>query len=112
MSRPKINISGSTMDLLTTMSEGNPGAITVLMKMIEAGEENLILILGLDDMNIRGSQIWVGYKDYCEENIETFLACVRDREQGMVDQINEECYRPDLDYEGYDQKAVTSGASW
>ncbi len=63
-------------------------------------------------MNIRGSQIWVGYKDHCKQDIEAFKTAISQRDQAMVDTINSECFQPDLDYEGYKEKAVTSGASF
>ena len=37
-------------------------------------------ILSLDDMNMRGSQIWVAYKDHCGQDIEKFIACIKERE--------------------------------
>ena len=64
--RTPINLSDSTLDMIVAMSEGNPGALTVLMGMLESDNPAAtMMILHLDDMNIRGTQIWVGYKDHC-----------------------------------------------
>ena len=45
-------------------------------------------ILNLDDMNIRGSQVWLGYKDHCGEDIEKFVQCAKNRDESMVEAIN------------------------
>ncbi len=113
MSRKSLGMN-STLDLLVEMGEGNPGGLTVLASMIKENEDNLMCIMHLDDMNIRGSQIWVGYKDHCGENMETFIKCIRARDPEMIKPINNECYRPEFanDYEGYYEEAVTRGASW
>lgn len=87
--RESIELTDNTMDVLIKMSEGNPGAVTVLTEMIKRHPmDGLIRILDIDDMNIRGSQIWIGYKDHCGEDIEKFMACCQSRDQAMVDTIN------------------------
>ncbi len=110
MTREQIDLDGGAMTLLISLSEGNPGAITVLSQMIK-NNDNLIHLFSLDDMNMRGSQIWVGYKDYCGENIDAFIDCIRERDPEMVKVVNEECYRPEYG-DGYQEKAVARGASW
>lgn len=113
------------MDVIVKMAEGNPGATVVMAEMLKADPDNLMLILSLDDMNIRGSQIWVGHKDYCgamregdkepltkEEQMKRFIQAIKDRDPKMIEKINEECFHPDLEFEGYKEKAVTHGASW
>ena len=60
------------------MSEGNIGAVKVMMRIIELeGDIGLCTILDLNDMNIRGSQIWVGYKDYCKCDIGLFVKSIK-----------------------------------
>ena len=67
----KITVNMSTMDILMVMSEGNPGAITVLAKMLNE-PMGLFQILFLDSMDIRGSKIWMLYKDCSGENMTKF----------------------------------------
>lgn len=100
--RQKISLSMSFQDLIILMSEGNPGAATVLMMLFPVAE-SLSTILSLDDMNIRGSQIWVAYKDFAGKDMEKFLKAVRDRDPEMVAVVNREVR---------DRTAVTSGASY
>lgn len=99
------------MDILTTMAEGNPGAINVLLEIFKTEEliAGLSLVLKLDEMNMRGPQIWVGYKDHCGCDIDTFKQAVVYGDQAMVDKVNSECFHPDLVEEYgavYGEKAV------
>lgn len=105
-SRKNIELNMNFMDVITVLAEGNPGAVTVLASMLK-NPDGLFHMLHLDDMNIRGSQIWIGYKYYCEQDLGRFTKCILDRDAGMVAKINEmnqeqgDCWR-----------AVTSGASF
>lgn len=107
-SREPINLDDTTMDVLLKMAEGNPGAITVLSQLLErddpTGLPGLLTILSLDDMNMRGPQIWVGYKDHCGEDIEAFAAAVNSRDPEMIATVNAES--------GVDERAVPSGAAF
>lgn len=101
--RQKITLTMTTTDILVLMSEGNPGGLTVLCEMMKKDPMNMFVILHLDDMNMRGSQIWVGYKDYCKEDLNKFIECCKKRDKDMVNLVNKECP---------ENIAVTSGASF
>jgi hypothetical protein len=105
--RKEILLTDSLMDLMMTMSEGNPGAINVIMSLLkERPDDGMMLLLHLDDMNIRGTQIWIGFKDHCHEQINNFVQCIKNRSPEMVSVINDEGIRGN-----HKEKAVTSGAS-
>lgn len=105
--RKKLNATGTMMDVLMEMSEGNPGAISVLAQLLEGNPmDGFTSILALDDMNMRGSQIWVGYKDYCGQDIDKFRAAIKSRDQMMVDTVNEH------QGTGTEEQACTRGASF
>lgn len=90
MNRTKINITGTVMDMLLQMGEGNPGALSILSKLWQLpGPDALMSILDLDDMNMRGSQIYVAWKDYCGEDMEKFKDSIRNRDPEMVRVVNE-----------------------
>lgn len=104
--RQKISLHQSVFEIVQIMSEKNPGAMDVLSRTIQA-EKSLFpikTILDLDDMNIRGYQIWLGYKDFCNADIAEFISKVNSRDQGLVDFINK--------YPGAKEMAVSSGASF
>lgn len=104
--RKEIDVMSATMDMLMLMAEGNPGAVTVLAQLMKA-DEGILLILGLDDMNIRGTQIWIGFKDYCGNDIKKFSKCILERDKGMVEKINQEGLRGN-----HNHKAVEGGAAF
>lgn len=109
MSRKRITLGGSVQDLILIMGEGIPGALRVLLDIItDDSESGLMTILGLDDMNIRGSQIWIGYKDFCGEDLEVFKLAIKDRSREMVDLINSRA----ADTNAPEERAVTGGASF
>lgn len=112
MVRTNIDPFKSLQDAIFTMSEGNPGAITVLGWCLkEEGQMNFMMgtLLDLDDMNIRGSQIWIAFKDYCGENLDSFIELVKKRDPNMVDMVNQASLKG---WTGTQSKAVTSGASY
>lgn len=103
--REPISLSDSTMDMVIAMSEGNPGGLSVLMDMLKSDDPAApMMVLSLDDMNIRGTQIWLGYKDHCGSDMAVFLQAIKDRDPAMVATINEQS--------GIKEQAVTSGASF
>ena len=107
--REKIVLSEDVLDIMIKMSEGNSGAATVLTALLAVADydnydKNFLLVLNLDDMNIRGSQIWVGFKDHCNSDMDWFKRAIMARDPDMVETINAAC-------EG-EEKAVVSGGSW
>lgn len=67
MRNEKITGDMSIMDVMMVMSEGNPGALTVLMQMIQ-NSRGFTDILLLDTLDIRGSKVWMLYSDSCGKN--------------------------------------------
>ncbi len=107
ISRAEININGSVLDMLLLMAEGNPGAATVLSQIMNKYDAGAMRIFDLDDMNIRGSQIWVAFKDVCNEDLDVLCEKLRKRDPSMVEAVNKEMLRDP--YFGW--LAVQHGAS-
>jgi len=107
--REKIVPSDNVLDIMIKMSEGNSGAATILaylhgeLALLNEPPGLLVMLLDLDDMNIRGSQIWVGFKDHCNSDIAWFKRAILARDPDMVDTINASC--------GGHEKAVVWGGS-
>lgn len=105
--REKITSDDNILSIISKMSEQNPGAITSLSSLIKDDPKSgFMLILSLDDMNIRGSQVWTVYKDYCNEDIEKFKEVIHNRDNDMIEFINEQS----ASING--EKAVAGGASF
>ena len=79
-------------NIIIKLSEGNPGAISVIMQMkISAGTidpQNFMGSLGsiffLDSLCIYGSRIWMLYKDVCEQDIKLVVAMLRAVQLGII----------------------------
>lgn len=90
--KPRINLTDSTMDALTKMAGGKPGAITVLMKFMKEGQAidprgalgGLGLVLLLDTFDIYEERIWMLYKDVCKQDLVNTIACLRGCQLGMI----------------------------
>jgi hypothetical protein len=107
--RERITLNDSPFDMMIKMSEGNPGAITALAELAKndpMGMNGVMLILHLDDMGMRGSQIWVAYKDHCKQDIAAFVKAIEDRDPAMVATVNASRGVGDV------PPAVTNGASF
>jgi hypothetical protein len=90
--REPLDLADSLTDVVFKMSEGNPGAVNVLSQILNKDQmAGMMNILSLDDMNMRGPQIWVGYKDHCGEDIDTFINKIRGRDLQMLKAVNEQC---------------------
>ena len=63
-------------ELLVKMADGNPGAIVMLLQLLEQGSRGDIAVYLLNAYGIKGSDLWVLYKDLCGENIEKVINLV------------------------------------
>lgn len=92
----------SPEEAVEEMVEGNEPALHVVTEIVNKHRMPHVVLLDLDDMNIRGEQIQIGV-NACNGNIKKFVEEVTARSQWLVDEINRECMR---------HKAVTGGASF
>ena len=71
MGNEKITANMTIMDMIVVMSEGNPGAISVIAQMMQDPHSILDIIL-CDSLDIRGSKLYMLYNDCCGRNIAVF----------------------------------------
>lgn len=93
--RKEITPEMNTHAVVALLSKGNPGAVRVCMDILTSGPEGIITLLSMDDMNMRGSVIWLGYKDICKQDLNVFMEKITNRDPVMVDAINA---LPDMSY--------------
>lgn len=94
MSNSRIQLEDTLIDIMSKMSDGNPGACTVLMRMFKDGPTidpqafagGLSSILLMDTFRIYGPNIWMLYKDVCKEDIVSTIAVLRACQLGLVSQ--------------------------
>lgn len=75
----RIILDTTLADSMMALAEGNPGAITALGELIKDNDEAFIDLCHLDDMRVYGPDIWIGYKDICNFEIEEFRTKIRTR---------------------------------
>lgn len=85
----KISLTMSKMDIIICMSEGNPGAINVIMQILDSKIDPdiidpLMYILVLDTFEIYGSHIWMLYKYVCKQDIKMTLGMIRAVQLGII----------------------------
>lgn len=88
----KIKLTDSLQDSVVKLCQGNVGALNVLMQIIKDGKsidpdsalENIGPLLHLDDLGIYGSNIWILYKERCEQNINKLIALLRANQLGFI----------------------------
>ena len=102
----RINLNDDLQSAIIKMADGNPGALTVLMRLLqpEANEidpDNLMgglgNILSLDSIGIYGTDIYVLMNDICENNMVKFITVLRSHQLGLIgaDELRNACGRQD-----------------
>lgn len=77
--------------LVTKLCDRNPGALNVLIELFKSGADGVECLQILDELKLHGSMIWVGYKDYCGQDLAKFKEAVKARDPLMLVKIKEEC---------------------
>jgi hypothetical protein len=92
----KIKLNDDIKTILFNMSDGNPGALTVLMELLkpqtnEIDPDSLLggfgSILSLDTIGIYGTDIYVLYNDICDQNLTLFIALLRAHQLGLINDV-------------------------
>ena len=97
-----IQLNDTPMEAIISLAEGNPGAAVVMGKLMQ-DPIGFMDVLHLDDMGMKGPQIWVAFEDHCKGDIEALRKAIRSRDPELVATVNRECP---------DRKAVCHGASF
>ncbi len=94
MNRSRIELTDSPQQVLTKMSDGNPGALMAMMEIIEKGDAidpqafagGLGAIMILDTWEIYGSSIYVLFNDKCDRDVRKMLMLMRATQLGHFSQ--------------------------
>lgn len=95
----------TALDGVIELAQGNPGAITAVAILMKESEKidpqnfakELAPLLELDELELRGSQIWLLFKDICGEDPVNVFVLFRARQLGLIprDAINKAVERCD-----------------
>jgi len=86
--RAKLSLTADWNEVLDTMSEGHYGSTDALLQIIQRSPSPLDTIFDLDDMNMRGRQIWHAWHDVCGQDMTAFVQRVTDRDPNLVAAVN------------------------
>ena len=88
----RIELTDTTMSIMMKMSDGNPGAVSVIMSILkevkridpQSYDGAISTLMNLDSNEIYGSRVWMLYKDVCKENINRTIAMLRAVQMGII----------------------------
>ncbi len=74
---------------LITMSEGNPGAITVLSRVVTNVPKEQVkeIIAEIEKQQLTGSKLWVAYKDHCNSNVDQLVTGIVNQSPGIKEAL-------------------------
>ena len=95
MSKERITADMNMLEMIVTMSEGNPGAATCLMQMLQEDPMTMLDILWFDSMEIYGSKIYMLWNDCCGRDFGKLKQTIKYLESGRLskEQIHENLNR-------------------
>ena len=90
---PRIQMHDNALSAVTKLSEGNPGALNVMMSLLSVEEDidpdswlgAMGTIFHFDTYGIYGSRIWMLYKDVCGEDLNTLVGICRAVQLSILD---------------------------
>jgi hypothetical protein len=88
----RIGLNDTLMDVFVKMSDGNPGALTVMSQLYQdvptIDPMNIMgglgAIMELDSLGIYGPRIWMLYKDVCGQDVEKTNWMIRAVQLGVI----------------------------
>jgi hypothetical protein len=104
MKREPIQLTDTLTDVAVKMSDGNPGAISVIVQMFKSNNIDPYDILGglryallLEKFGIFGTDIYILNNDICDRNMAKTLAVLKATEIGLFDSaiLKNACHRQD-----------------
>ena len=104
MSTERIKLGDNTMSVVIKMSDGNPGAMDAVMRLLKPNNidpDNILgglgMVLLMDTYGIYGTDIYVLYNDICDRNLPKMVAVLRATQMGMFSSniLKDACSRQD-----------------
>ena len=92
MPHERIELNDTPMSAIAKLSEGNPGAVSVLVDLFQsapfidpdAAFGGVAPLFSLDTLGIYGSRIWVLFKDCCNSDILGMQTILRANQLGIL----------------------------
>ena len=87
--KERITLDDTMMNIVMKMADGNPGAVTVLVQLLASKHDpdsfagGLSNLMSLDTHGIYGSNIWVLFKNVCDQSILNVVTVLRAVQLGL-----------------------------
>lgn len=91
----KLELKDNLQDIISKLSEGNPGAMTTLFEIMKYKNNDPIEYFGIfmliDTMELYGSHLYMLWNDCCNRNIQTTVDVIKAFQCGKItnNDINE-----------------------
>ena len=87
-----LTLDDTVQSALMKLSGGNPGALRVMLQVLEQAERidpdslggAAMVLLHLDELGIHGPKIWMLYGDVCKENLSHMMGALRAVQLGII----------------------------
>lgn len=87
-----LEVTDTPQTAIAKLCEGNPGALSVLCELFkqaptvdpQAAFGGFTPLMALDTLGLRGSRIWMLYKDVCRQSVPLTLAVLRANQLGLL----------------------------
>lgn len=77
MAKERISLGMSTDEIVAALSDGNPGAMAVIMSLLMNNPINLMMLLRFDSHQMYGSDIWDAYQ-FSSESSDELVSNLKD----------------------------------
>lgn len=78
----RIHAFMNPVQMANVMCEGNPGALNVIMKLMDP--ENFHLLLMCDTLELYGTRLYMFAHDCCGDSVETMWNVIREFQAGRI----------------------------
>lgn len=78
-------MNNQDIERLSRISEGNPGALTVITQLARTmGENDLALLIDeIEKHELFGPKLWVAYRDHCHDSVDQLSTAIFAHSPGL-----------------------------
>lgn len=92
MMKTILTLDDTTQGAIMKLAQGNPGALTVLMQVMQQAERidpdsiggPTMVLIRLDELGLHGPKIWMLYKDVCGQSVSRMMGALRAVQLGII----------------------------
>lgn len=84
--KEQLSATDSTYTIMLKMGQGHPGAAMVLYWLMSNPQrpDDILIIVSLDRLDIRGERLWTLYSDCCDKDLEILRNVIKANSSGKL----------------------------